>query len=126
MQWRIRTGRKKSGGLYNKASKKKRFQRARDFIPTVLGNPKRIKQRARGGNEKVLLVRTETANVVTKEGIKKAKIITVKENAANSQFIRRNIITKGAVIETELGKARVTSRPGQDGSVDAVLIEAKK
>ena len=35
----------------------------------------------------------------------------------------RGIITKGALIETELGKAIVTSRPGQDGVVNALLVE---
>ena len=125
MQWRIQSGRKASGGKYHKSSKKCRHQRGRDFIPTELGKAKIIKLRTRGGNAKALLVKAETANVVTKEGIKKVKITNVKENPANSQFTRRNIITKGAIIETELGKARVTSRPGQDGSVDAVLIGAK-
>jgi len=128
MQWNLKgkVGRKKTGGKYHKGNKKFRHQRGRDFIPTELGKQKIIKLRTRGGNGKALLVKAETANVVTKDGIKKVKIITVKENPANSQFIRRNIITKNAVVETELGLARVTSRPGQDGSVDAVLVEAKK
>jgi small subunit ribosomal protein S8e len=45
------------------------------------------------------------------------------ENPANPHYVRRNIITKGAVIKTELGNAKVTSRPGQDGVVNAALIE---
>jgi small subunit ribosomal protein S8e len=32
-------------------------------------------------------------------------------------------VTKGAVIETGEGRARVTSRPGQTGQVNAVLVE---
>ncbi|MCE4622698.1 MAG: 30S ribosomal protein S8e, partial [Desulfurococcales archaeon] len=35
------------------------------------------------------------------------------------------IIVKGAIIETTEGKAIVTSRPGQDGVVNAVLIKEK-
>jgi small subunit ribosomal protein S8e len=31
------------------------------------------------------------------------------------------VITKGAEIETNLGLARVTSRPGGDGVINAVL-----
>ena len=53
---------------------------------------------------------------------KKAKIINEIENPANRNFIRRNILTRGAVVETDAGKARITSRPGQDGVVNAVLV----
>ncbi|MEK6949175.1 MAG: 30S ribosomal protein S8e, partial [Nanoarchaeota archaeon] len=49
-------------------------------------------------------------------------IKTISGNPANRHFVRRNIMTKGAIIETEKGKARITSRPGQDGAVNAVLI----
>jgi len=128
MQWNLkgRTGRKKTGGKYHKSCKKTRHQRGRDFLPTEIGKPKRIKQRTRGGNVKVLVTKAQIANIVIGKEIKKAKILTVKDNTANSQFIRRNIITKGAIIDTELGRARVTSRPGQNGSVDAVLVEEKK
>ena len=45
------------------------------------------------------------------------------ENPSNVNYVRRNIVTKGAVIETSEGRARVTSRPGQTGQVNAVLIE---
>ena len=55
--------------------------------------------------------------------VKQTKILTVKSNAANPTYIQRNIITKGAMIQTELGLAQVTSRPGQDGVVNAVLVE---
>ena len=70
------------------------------------------------------LLRCEFANATDlKSGItKETKIITVKENPANPFFARRNITTKGAVIETELGDAVVTNRPGQDGIVNAKLI----
>ena len=49
-------------------------------------------------------------------------IVNVVENPANPHLVRRNIITKGCVVETKLGKAKVTSRPGQEGSVNGVLI----
>ncbi len=106
-------------------SKKKRRQGDRDFLPALMGSTKRRKIRARGGNEKLIALAADVANVATKGGIKKAKILTVAENRANPQFVRRNIITKGAIIQTDLGKARVTSKPGQTGIVNAVLIEAK-
>jgi small subunit ribosomal protein S8e len=51
-----------------------------------------------------------------------ADIETVELNAANRNYVRRNIITKGAIVQTTVGKARVTNRPGQDGSINAVLV----
>ena len=50
-------------------------------------------------------------------------MLTVLENGANSHFVRRNIITKGAIVETEIGKAKITPRTGQKGIVNGVLIE---
>jgi small subunit ribosomal protein S8e len=52
----------------------------------------------------------------------KTEVISVVENRANIHYVRRNIINKGAIIETKLGNAKVTSRPGQYGSVNAVLL----
>ena len=51
-----------------------------------------------------------------------AKVKAVVECSANRHYVRRNIMVRGAIVETEKGKARVTSRPGQDGTVNAVLI----
>ena len=53
----------------------------------------------------------------------KAKIETVLESPANRHFTRRNILVKGTIIQTDKGKARVTSRPGQDGVINAILIK---
>jgi len=53
----------------------------------------------------------------------KVKIETVEENGANPNYVRRNLLTKGAIIRTEIGRARIVSRPGQDGVINAVLIE---
>ncbi len=81
--------------------------------------------RTRGGNEKVRMLKARYANVVdpaTKK-MAKSKIVTVKKNAANPNYVQRNIINKGAVIQTEMGLAKVTSRPGQDGIVNAVLVK---
>jgi small subunit ribosomal protein S8e len=57
---------------------------------------------------------------------RKAKILRVIETPANREYARRNIIVKGALIETSLGKAVVTSRPAQDGVVNAVLLVEDK
>jgi small subunit ribosomal protein S8e len=48
--------------------------------------------------------------------------MTIAENPSNRNFARRSIMTKGTVIETSAGKARITNRPGQEGAINAVLI----
>ena len=77
-----------------------------------------------GSNRKVRLLSADTANLFDTKTKKyeQVKIKTIVDNPADRHFVRRNIMTKGTVIETEKGKARITSRPGQDGSVNAVLI----
>jgi len=79
----------------------------------------------RGGNTKVRLLRCDFANVSDpRSGVtRKVRILNVVENPANPHFKRRNIVTRGAIVETELGRAVVTSRPGQDGVVNAKLLE---
>jgi small subunit ribosomal protein S8e len=121
--WQRRSKRSRTGKLLRSSRKKRKRELGRDFIETKIGPEKKKIQRTYGGNRKVKLQRAEFANVVTKEGTKKAKILSVAQNEANRHFVRRNIITQGAVIETELGNARVTSRPGQHGIINAVLME---
>ncbi len=123
----FRSQRKKTGGLYHKISKKKKRHIGRDFLPMRLAADRKAHLRTHGGRTKVALLATTTANVLDPEtqSVKKAKIITVKENPANPHFVRMNIVTKGAVIETELGLAKVTSRPGQHGTINAILIRRK-
>ena len=54
----------------------------------------------------------------------KASIKTVTENASNPNFVRRNILVRGAVVETDLGMVRITSRPGKDGVINGTLIDS--
>ena len=77
-----------------------------------------------GGNVKNGVLLAEYANVVNKNDntTTKVKIITVKTNPADPNYVQRNIMNKGATITTEAGDAIVTSRPGQDGVINAVLI----
>ncbi len=124
-QWRSK--RKPTGGRYHKPYRTKRkFELARFAANTVLGNTKLKKIRTRSAHRKNRLLSINFANVASAGKVKKVKILNVTDNPANKFLARRNIITKSAVIVTELGKARVTSRPGQDGVVNAVLIEEKK
>lgn len=78
--------------------------------------------RRRGGNSGVRLKKAAVANLLTKNGYKKAKITGVLESKDNRNFARQNIITKGSVIITELGNAVVLNRPGREGSINARLV----
>ena len=94
------------------------------FAATKLGTKAIVKKvRVRGGSLKNTLKHALFANVLTKQGYKKAKITGVMESRDNRNFARLGIMTKGTVINTELGKARVTNRPGQEGSINAMLVE---
>lgn len=122
----FRAKRKPTGGAYKAIRKKKKRDFGSDFIPIKIAEKNTLVRRTLGGKRKHVLLQTDKANVFDSTGkAKMAKIISVKENLANMHFVRMGIITKGAVIETELGLAKVTSRPGQDGVVNAVKIEKK-
>ncbi|MFH7902915.1 MAG: 30S ribosomal protein S8e [Candidatus Aenigmatarchaeota archaeon] len=84
---------------------------------------KRIIKRTKGGNKKVKLRFVTYANVFDGKNYKKVKILDVVENKAHPLYERRKIITKGAIIKTEIGLAKVTSRPSQHGVVNAILIQ---
>ena len=115
---------KPSGGKYMLFRKKKQYQLGRLPSLTKIGKTRKKIVRTMGNNQKARLLGSDIANLYDPKTKKyeKVKIKTITANPANRHFIRRNIITKGAVIETEKGKAKVTSRPGQHGVVNAVLI----
>ncbi|MHA1596474.1 MAG: 30S ribosomal protein S8e [Candidatus Asgardarchaeia archaeon] len=123
--WHGKSKRKPSGGRYKQFRKKRKYEMGRFPVETKLG-PMRVKViRTKGGNFKVKLVQCDFANVTDKEKnqTKKVKIISVKYNPSNIDYNRRKIITKGTIITTEIGDAIVTSRPGQDGIINAVLLK---
>jgi len=124
-RWQGRSVRKVTGGRYKHFRKKRKHELGGEQTETGLGERRAKVMRVRGGNTKVRLMEAQWANVVDPESdtCKKVKIEGVKDNQANLHFVRRNILTKGAIISTSLGEARVTSRPGQDGNVNAVLIK---
>ncbi len=121
--------RKISGGRKRPYRKKRKYELGRFPTNTKLSNRDRVViERVRGGNIKVRVREASYVNLTNPETgeTKKVKIIKIVETPDNREHARLGIITKGTIIETELGLARVTSRPGQDGVVNAVLIEAKK
>lgn len=116
--------RKPTGGKRKPYRGKRKFEQGSFPTETVLGEPKRKAERRRGGNLKVRVLSDKYACVTDlKTGkTEKAEIIRVVKNPANVDYDRRGVITKGTIIETSLGLARVTSRPGQNGVINAVLI----
>jgi small subunit ribosomal protein S8e len=115
--------RKRTGGRRRPSSDKKKHQLGSESTETQVGAPTFKRVDARGGATKVRAITTDTANVAVGGEVVAAEIETVSENPSNPNYARRNIITKGAIIETSEGRARVTSRPGQDGQVNAVPVE---
>ncbi|MEF8802375.1 MAG: 30S ribosomal protein S8e [Halolamina sp.] len=118
-----RSKRKRTGGRRVRSHKKKRHQLGTEPTETTIGEPRFRTVDARGADTKTRALSTNTAQVADGEETVSAEIEDVVENPSNVNYVRRNIITKGAVIETSTGKARVTSRPGQSGQVSAVVIE---
>ena len=125
-RWQRLSKRKISGGRYHLYRKKKLRELGGYPAETKIAElEKRKKQRIRGGSFKYRLIFSHYANVYDPEtGVsQKVEIIDLEHNPASRDFTRRRIITKGAIIKTELGLAKVTSRPGQHGVVNAILIK---
>ena len=123
MKFQGRSTRKRTGGRRRHARNKRKYELGDEPTETELDEPSLKAIDARGNTTKVRALSTNVASVADGGEVVEAEIENVVENPANPNYIRRNIITKGAVIETNEGEARVTSRPGQDGQVNAVLIE---
>jgi small subunit ribosomal protein S8e len=125
MLWQGRSVRGASGGRYRPSRGKRRSEIGSAPAETHIGEDRRRIIRSYGGNPKIRAMRARYANVADRSAgtIRKAIIETVEENGANPNYVRRNLLTKGAVIRTEAGRARIISRPGQDGIINAILIE---
>jgi small subunit ribosomal protein S8e len=116
--------RKSTGGRYIAGRSKRKFELAGYSAQTKVDDKSKLKtKRTLGGNQKYSLLTAKTISVADKKGkTQKTEIIKALENSANPNLVRRNIITKGAVVETKLGKVRITSRPGQEGTINGVLV----
>jgi len=120
-----RQSRKATGGRYKSPRAKKKYELGRRPTNTTIAEKDVKKEiRGRGGAKKEVFLTASTVNLLNPKTKKyeKVKLKTVAESPANLNYVRRNILTKGSVVETEKGKAKITSRPGQNGSLNAVLI----
>ena len=120
------TKRKATGGRSRPSRGRRAYERDGYAIEPLVGTTAKRPSRRRGGRITTGLVLAEIANVSNATGnTQKSKILRVKESPSNRDYQRRGVITKGAIIETEAGEARVTSRPTDDGVVNAVLTPKK-
>lgn len=115
---------KATGGKKRRWRGKRAFEVGRDSVETVVGESKSRFVRTMGGSVKVKVASSDWAVVTDQAAGKssKSKILRVIRNPANVDYQRRGVITRGAIVDTELGQARVTSRPGQNGAISAVLL----
>lgn len=118
------TKRKLTGGKRRAYRSRRKYEIDRYPAEPILGESKIVKRRVRGANLKLAVRKASFANVAdkTNKRVVKAKILKVEDNPANRDYARRGVITRGAIIETEAGRAKVVSRPGQDGTVNAILV----
>jgi len=116
--------RKPSGGRRKPYRGKRKFESGSFPTETVIGEPKRKISSRRGGNIKIRLISEKYVNVTDPSNGKteRVEILRVMKSPSNTDYDRRGVITKGTIIETPLGTASITSRPGQEGILNAVLI----
>ncbi len=115
-----------SGGRRHRFKKPRKYEFGSYPTETKLSSTDvRSSERVYGGNTKVRLKYVAYANILNpKTGqFTKARITGIIETPANREYARRGIIVKGTIIQTEIGKAKIVSRPSQDGIVNAILIE---
>lgn len=120
-----RTGRKITGGKYIARRKKKAYEVKGQKRIVRLGELKRKSKRIKGGRRKTFILNIDYVNVLKKGKNKtaKTKILNVLETPSNRFLARQNIITKGTIVKTDLGRVRITNRPSQEGVLNGILIE---
>ncbi len=123
--WQFRSKKKPSGSDYKNFSKKRKKSLGRQAGLTKIGLKKVKKIRTLGGNTKLRALKQNIVYVTDteKKETYKTEILDVEVNPSSRHYARMNVITKGAIIKTKKGRARVTSRPGQNGVVQAVKIK---
>ena len=124
-QWHGISRRKPSGGRRVRARGKRSTEISTEKQLALIGESKKKIYRRTGGNT---LVRVLAANKVSINDPKTGKttlgtIENVIENESDPNYVRRNVLVKGAIIETNKGRVKITSRPGKDGVINGVLIE---
>ena len=113
-----------TGGRRHPLKTRQKFQLDRYPNEALVGDQETATRKTRGNNRKTGLKTVSHVNLVLPDAkIKRAKIVKVLENQTNNDYQRRGVITKGAILETEDGKCKVVSRPGQNGTINATLVK---
>jgi len=112
-----------TGGRRHPLRSRRKYELDRFPNEAIIGKQVTVTRKVRGKNIKSAIKTIDSVNLAIDSKIKRVKIIKVLENATNNDYQRRGIISKGAVLETEAGKCRVVSRPGQHGTVNAILVK---
>ncbi|MHA1744513.1 MAG: 30S ribosomal protein S8e [Promethearchaeota archaeon] len=125
VQDQSRSKRKVSGGKFRDAHKKRKYRLGRIPIETKIGDERKKIVRTRGGNIKIKAYAMDQINVTDTKANRTTRVSIkgLDTNTASIDYQRRSILTKGAIIETELGKVKVTSRPGQTGQLNGILLD---
>ena len=114
---------KVTGGRRHPLRSRRKYEIDRFPNEALIDEQITITRKVRGKNVKTAIKTIDSVNLAIDSKIKRVKIIKVLENATNNDYQRRGIISKGAILETEEGKCRVVSRPGQHGTVNAILVK---
>jgi len=113
-----------TGGIRHPLKTRQKFQIDRYPNEALMGEQETATRKTRGNNRKTALKTVNHVNLVLPDAkIKRSKIVRVLENQTNNDYQRRGVITKGAILETEDGKCKVVSRPGQNGVINAILVK---
>ena len=112
-----------TGGRKHPLRSRRKYETDRFPNEALVGEQITITRKVRGKNVKTAIKTIDSVNLAINSKIKRVKIIKVLENGTNNDYQRRGIISKGAILETEEGKCRVVSRPGQHGTVNAILVK---
>ena len=113
-----------TGGKRHPLKTRQKFDIDRYPNEALMGEQETATRKTRGNNRKTALKTVSHVNLVLPDTkIIRTKITRVLENQTNNDYQRRGVITKGAILETEDGKCKVISRPGQCGIINAVLVK---
>ena len=113
-----------TGGRRSPLRIRRKYETDRYPNEAINGAQVTITRRVRGSNNKVALKSIDFVNLATGNAkVVKSKIIKVLDNSTNNDYKRRGIISKGAILETQEGRCKVVSKPGQNGIVNAVLLK---
>jgi len=117
--------RKITGGKKRPYRSHRVYEVARHPVETVHGEAKLKTVDGHAGLLKVKIVRANVVNVSDPKSGKteKLEIVDVISNPAKADYNRRGVITKGTIVKTEKGLARIISRPGQAGALNAIIYK---